>query len=181
MTNEEILEKIMKTFESPELKSLDEAKEKTLKKIADEWLESQGFSKEDMKEYEKELANAKEQFIKEKRKLLTDAISEIKMEYKNMKEGIALVTGQVKTIIANLVMPATITAPPGAPNPIYTANELSQKKGILSKILFDLNMSSAKILNAAIKAELELPQPVLSVMNSIADTKKLIDSIPTPK
>lgn len=181
MTNEQILEKVMSTFDSPELKSLDEVKEKTLKKLGEEWLESQGFSKEDMQEYGEELQRAKDEFIKEKKKQLDVAINEIKMEYKNMKEGIALVSAQVKTIISNLAMPATVTVPPGAPNPLYVVNDISQKKGILNKILFDLNMSSAKILNAAIKAELTLPQPVLVVMNSIAETKKLLDTIHLPK
>lgn len=181
MTNEQLLEKVMETFASPELKVLDEAKEKTLKKLAEEWLESQGFSKEDMQEYGEDLIKAQEQFVKEKKKLITDAINEIKMEYKNIKDGIALVSTQVKSIIANLVMPATVTVPPGVPNPLHAVNDISQKKGLLNKILFDLNVSSAKILNAAIKAELELPQPVLTVMNSVAETKKLLDTIPTPK
>lgn len=178
MTNAETLERVMESFNSPELKFLDKLKEETLKKLANEWLESQGFSKEDMQEYGDQLKNAKEQFIKEKRKLLTDAINEIKMEFANLKEGIALVSAQVKSIISNLAMPAVISVPPGAPNPLFIANDVSQKKGILNKILFDLNMSSVKILNAAIKAELELPVSVLNVMGSIAATKKLLDTIP---
>lgn len=179
MTNIELLEKIMATFDSPEIKSLDEVKEQTLKKLVEEWVKEQDFPTD--KEYEDAFNSAKDQFIKEKRKLLTDAINEIKMEYKNMKEGIAIVSAQVESIIANLAMPAVVTVPPGLPNPLHLVNDISQKKGFLNKILFDLNMSSAKILNAAIKAELELPQPILTMMNSIADTKKLLDTIPIPK
>jgi len=180
MTTQETFDLVMSSFDTPELMVLNEIKEVTLKKIAEEWLESQGLTEEDIINYGDDLKKMVDDFIKEKEKQINNAINQIKLEFNNIKNGITAIQTQVKSIIANIAMPAMVTVPPGVPNPLHTINDISQKKGLLNKILFDLNMSSAKLLNAAIQTDLELPAGILGVIASIADMKKLINSIPIP-
>lgn len=183
LTNQSVLDSIIEALTESELKFLDDVKENILTEIAKNWLIDQGFSEEDLSvpKILEQVKKARDAYIKEKRKQLTATINEIKTEYKNFKIGIALVKAQVASIIANVLMPATITVPPGVPNPLHSVNEISQKKGLLNKIIIDLNISCVKMLTSANEIPVELPQSILTIMSSLGDLKKLLDTIPTPK
>jgi hypothetical protein len=159
---------------SAELKSHKEMIEEEKKEN-----EERGMSKEDAKkEAEAKLKEVIERYKKSIKEAAEEQIILIKQHYKNFKEGLESIPSDVKAVIANIALPPAISAPPGAPNPVYALNLAKTAKSSISGTLSIIIISFTEILKAANKILFVLPEPILSLFEKVKTASGIINGIP---
>jgi DNA repair exonuclease SbcCD ATPase subunit len=169
---EPIIKNIME--KSKELKSHKEMIEEEVKENKERGMDPN----EAKKEGEKKLKELIEKYKKSLKEAVEEQITLIKQHYKNFKEGLESIPEDVKAIIANILLPPTISAPPAAPNPIYALNLAKTTKNSIAGTLSVIIISFTEILKAANKILFLLPEPILSLFEKIKTVSQLISSIP---
>ena len=119
-----------------------------------------------------------DEYIKNMDSFVTDKINKMKTEFKIFKDGVTSIPSDVSLIIANIIMPATITAPPGAPNPVYSLNIAMQSKNTINSILNIIINSFITIIGLANDIMFTLPSPILTLGSGLKNLSALINTIP---
>jgi seryl-tRNA synthetase len=170
------LEPIIKNImdKSAELKAQKEMIQEEIKEN-----EERGMKKEDAKkEGEKKLNELIEKYKKSIKEAVEEQITLIKQHYKNFKEGVENIPDDVKAVIANIILPPAISAPPAAPNPVYAVNLAKTAKNSIAGTLSVIIISFTEILKAANKILFVLPESILSLFEKIKTFSQLISTIP---
>ena len=160
--------------ESDELKivnsSIDEEEEEDVQR---------GLSRQEArKKADLQKKRIEESFKKNIAKSVNEQIISIKQNYKVFKTSIESIPADVTALISNIALPATISVPPGAPNPLYALNLTKQAKNTLSRTLNSAIVAFTEILKAANSIKFDIPNVVLDLFEKIALVNKLISSIP---
>lgn len=119
-----------------------------------------------------------DEYIKNMDSFVTDKINKMKTEFKIFKDGVTSIPSDISLIIANIIMPATITAPPGAPNPVYSLNIAMQSKNTINSILNIIINSFITIIGLANDIMFTLPSPILTLGSGLKNLSALINTIP---
>lgn len=152
---------------------------------------------EDKKKSEAERKEERDRKIKESRKkadaqkkkiidsfkknikgLVEEKITVIKQNYKVFKDSVDSIPPDVSALITNIALPASITAPPGIPNPVYAINLAKQGKNTLGRTLNAAIVAFTEVLKAANAIKFEIPQFILSLFEKISIANNVISSIP---
>jgi hypothetical protein len=135
-----------------------------------------------------------DKFIDEQKKALGQMVKEqitiIKAEFKSIQEQIKQVQETVGILISSVTAGAATAASQVALNPTTGAAastamiaqnllDLKAKKGIIAGVVTKANNSGINLVNAAIKIQFELPDPVLVVLETIGTLNSIIETIPT--
>jgi len=112
------------------------------------------------------------------RKTVQEEIDVIKQNYKVFKDAIDSIPPDVTALITNIALPPAITAPPGAPNPIYAINLAKQGKNTLGRTLNSSIVAFSQVLKAANAIKFEIPKFILDLFDKIAFVNSLISGIP---
>jgi len=141
--------------------------------------EERGMSKEQaQKEAEnkvKEVINTYKATIKP---MVIEQITVIKQQYKIIKDGLARIPVDVQATIANIALPPSISAPPGAPNPVYALNLARQVKNSLEGILGIMLAAFTQLIKAANMIKFSIPTSVLNTYEGIKTAATVINTIP---
>ena len=145
----------------------------------------ESYIKKKYPEYEKFDTAGQEKFIRETKEVVRQEVKMqiyvVKSTFANIKAGIKQVEASIKATIASAAIPAVITTPPAAsvPNPLSVLQEASAKVNQMLATLNALISQFVRLLAAAIKIELEVPNAVIALIEIIATLKKTIEAIPT--
>jgi hypothetical protein len=161
-------------------KSEDIAKKIDLiQKKYDEFERRKRLTKEEVKEaVKKEVAALIDKYVIPLEKMVNDAITEIKSEWKAIKKSLAAIPDNVSKAIANILTPPAIGVPPVAPNPLYALNIASETKDMLQGLLNAIATSLVKIIKASNLILFELPDVVIQVGETIKILDTVISTIP---
>lgn len=141
-----------------------------------------GMSKKDYDAFIAEQKKAMETMVKEQ-------IAIIKAEFKSIQEQIKQVQETVGILIGSVTAGAATAASQVALNPVTGAAastamiaqnllDVKAKKGIIAGVITKATNSSINLVNAAIKIQFELPEPVLTVLGTIGTLNSIIQTIP---
>ena len=119
-----------------------------------------------------------EDYKKNIRKKVQEEIDIIKQNYKVFKDAIDSIPPDVSALVTNIALPPAITAPPGAPNPIYAINLAKQGKNTLGRTLNSSIVAFSQVLKAANAIKFEIPKPILDLFDKIAFINGLLSRIP---
>jgi hypothetical protein len=117
-------------------------------------------------------------FKKNIKGIVEEKITVIKQNYKVFKDSIDSIPPDVTALISNIALPPAITAPPGAPNPLYAINLAKQGKNTLGRTLNAAIVAFTEVLKAANAIKFEIPQFILSLFEKISIVNNVISSIP---
>ena len=138
-----------------------------------------GLSKEEArKKAETQKKRLQESYQKNIKKTVNEQITSIRQNYKVFKDSIESIPPDVTALITNIALPATVTVPPGAPNPIYALNLTKQAKNTLGRTLNSAIVAFTEVLKASNSIKFEIPTFILDLFEKIAEVNKLISSIP---
>jgi hypothetical protein len=112
------------------------------------------------------------------RTIVEEQIAIIKSQYKVIKDGLTAIPNDVKTAIANIMLPPAISVPPAGPNPIYALNLIAETKNALSGLLNVIAAALVTLIKAATTIKFEVPSIVLSLGTTIKTTDTLLSTIP---
>jgi hypothetical protein len=143
-------------------------------------LEERGEIDKDKKKeaIKKEVNDLIDAYKKQLKQMVEDQITEIRTEWKSIKASLKAIPEDVNKTIQNILLPPAITAPPGAPNPVYALNVAAQTKSLLIGLLNLIATSLVKVIKAANIILFELPEPVLAVGATIKVLDTLLNTIP---
>lgn len=105
-------------------------------------------------------------------------IIEINQQYTVFKKSVESIPDDVKGVITNIALPATVTAPPGAPNPVYALNLAKSTKNSIAITLSAAIAAFAVVLKLCTELKFKLPDSILSIFDKISGFSKLLESIP---
>lgn len=159
---------------SDELKSQYDAIESQIEENV-----SRGMSREQARsEAESQIESIKETAKERLKQPVVEQITIIKQQYRVVKEGLKSIPEDVTAVAANILLPPAISVPPAAPNPLYAINLAITSKNAISSTLSTVLIAFTEILKAANRIQFVLPEPVLSLYETIKGLSSLIDSIP---
>jgi hypothetical protein len=168
-----ILENIVKN--SKEFKAQSDIAEQEVNENVE-----RGQSREEArKEANRKIKQTRDIYKESIREAAIEQITIIKQQYRIFKEGLERIPADVKLVIANIALPPAITAPPGAPNPIYALNIAKTAKSALAGTLSIIIFAFTEILKAANKIFFVLPQSLLSLYEKLKTTSNILNSIPS--
>ena len=110
--------------------------------------------------------------------IVSENIIGITQSYKVFKDSIESIPPDVNALIANILLPPAITAPPGAPNPLYAFNLTIQGKNTLSRTLNSAIVAFTEVLKLSTAIKFEIPKPILDLFDKISVVNNLINKIP---
>lgn len=146
----------------------------------------ENYIKKKYPEYEQfDTAAERKQFIDDTYKVVEQEVKMqiyvVKSTFANIKAGIKQVQATIKATIASAAIPAVLpnAGGPSAPNPLSTLQEASAKVNQMLAILNNLVNQFVGLLGAAIKIELEVPDAVVALIDTIATIRQAILAIPT--
>ncbi len=105
-------------------------------------------------------------------------IIEINQQYTVFKKSVESIPEDIKGVITNIALPATVTAPPGAPNPVYALNLAKSTKNAIAITLSAAIAAFAVVLKLCTELKFKLPDSILSIFDKISGFSKLLESIP---
>lgn len=137
---------------------------------------------EDVQEREKQFKNMVNYYKTEARAEIEGKINDVKAAYKSVKAQIKSIKASIVAATAGNAIPSVIIAGAGvaAPNPLYSLAENANKKSMLLGMLEVIAKTLYDMLKAALAIMFEIPDAVVELINTIAEIKSLIQSIPTP-
>ena len=160
-------------------------KEPTIKSIVVKIQESAGEDMElGMSEVEsrdkakKEIKKIIDEYKKNIKAFVDTRVTEINQQYSIFKKSIESIPSDVKGAIANIALPPAITAPPGAPNPVYALNLAKSTKNALLITLSSAILAFGIILKLCTELKIKLPDSIISLFDKISTFTKLLESIP---
>jgi DNA repair exonuclease SbcCD ATPase subunit len=109
---------------------------------------------------------------------ILEQIAIIKQAYKKLSDDLKSIPDDIKSIIANILLPPAISVPPAAPNPIYAVNLAKTAKNNLNSVLNAIIISFTEMLKAANKILFALPESILTLFEQIKTTSQVINTIP---
>lgn len=114
------------------------------------------------------------------RQEVDNRILEIKMNYSAAVTNLKSLQASITTAVASNTMPSVITAgaATSVPNPAYALIENANKKNTLLSICKSIGVFLFNILKAAISICFEIPDMVITLINTLTLTKKSINAIP---
>ena len=146
----------------------------------------ENYIKKKYPEYEQfDTAAERKKFIDDTYKVVEQEVKMqiyvVKSTYAGIVSGIEQVKATVKATIAGAAIPSVITTPPAvsAPNPLSALQEASAKVNQMLAILNNLVSQFVRLLAAAIKIELTVPDAVVALIDVIATIRQSILAIPT--
>lgn len=138
-----------------------------------------GMSREEaQKKSDEDIKNVTESYKKGIEKGIKDKITSMKQNYKIFKDSVDSIPEDITALISNIALPATVTAPPGAPNPIYALNLAKQGKNTLGRTLNTAISAFTQLLKDANSIGFEMPTSILNLFEKISTINTLISSIP---
>lgn len=165
---EEESERIKRASKKPKTPEEEQAAEEERKKKLEE-------SRKKAEEQKKKIIETFKKNIKE---IVNDKITEIKQNYKVFKDSVESIPPDVTALISNIALPPAITAPPGAPNPIYAINLAKQGKNTLGRTLNSAIVAFTIVLKAATVIKFEIPKFILDLFEKISIVNSIISKIP---
>lgn len=102
----------------------------------------------------------------------------IEQQFKTITESLKKIPADVQGAIAQLALPPTITAPPGAPNPVYALIVAAQAKTTLSFVLAVMVSAFSTMIIKANEIQFALPDSILDLFEQIKTAAALLDTIP---
>jgi hypothetical protein len=151
---------------------------KIIEDEVDENIERGMDENEAKEEGKKKIKDTIKQYKDSIRDAVIEQIAIIKQQFKIFKEGLQRIPADVKAAIANIVLPPSISAPPGAPNPVYALNLVKTTKNALVATLAIMIVAFTAILIASNKITFVLPNSILSLFEKIKITSTTINTIP---
>jgi hypothetical protein len=131
-----------------------------------------------------ERENMKKNLIKyysnEARDEIENSILDIKSNFAAAKNGLKYVSEAVIASTASNQIPSVITVgtATSTANPIYVLIENKQKKNTLLSILKNIENSLVNILKSAVKILFQVPDTIMSIIQTLIDLKQVVNSIP---
>jgi flagellar biosynthesis GTPase FlhF len=110
--------------------------------------------------------------------IVSENIIGITQSYKVFKDSIESIPPDVNALIANILLPPAITAPPGGPNPVYALNLTIQGKNTLSRTLNSAIVAFTQVLKLSTAIKFEIPKSILDLFDKISTVNNLINKIP---
>ena len=110
--------------------------------------------------------------------IVSENIIGITQSYKVFKDSIESIPPDVNALIANILLPPAITAPPGAPNPLYAFNLTIQGKNTLSRTLNSAIVAFTEVLKLSTAIKFEIPKSILDLFDKISVVNNLLNTIP---
>jgi chemotaxis protein histidine kinase CheA len=161
-------------------KEREKAGKKEKKKEEKEAQEAERKKKreENKKKAEEQKKKIIENYKKKMRVVVQENTIEIKQNYKIFKDAIESIPPDVSALITNIALPPAITAPPGAPNPIYALNLTKQAKNTLVRTLNSAIVAFTVVVKLSTAIKFEIPKPILDLFDKINIVSNLIGSIP---
>jgi len=169
-----IIENIAK--ESPEIKKQYDI----IKKESKERRERGDDEKQIKDDEDKKTKEVLDNFKKGLNDFVEQQINIIKHQYRVVSDGINQIPIDVRTTIANIIVPPAVTAPPGAANPLYALNVALTTKHALQSTLLIIVVAFTAVIEAANAIKYALPDFVLDTYQVIKDTFVIISAIPEP-
>jgi hypothetical protein len=151
---------------------------KIIEEEVDENIERGMDENEAKEEAKKKIKDTIKQYKDSIRDAVIEQIAIIKQQFKIFKEGLQRIPADVKAAITNIALPPSISAPPGAPNPIYALNLVKTTKNALVATLAIMIVAFTAILIAANKISFVLPNSILSLFEKIKISSTTINTIP---
>jgi hypothetical protein len=146
----------------------------------------ENYIKKKYPEYEQfDTAAERKKFIDDTYKVVEQEVKMqiyvVKSTYNGIVSGIKQVKATVQATIAGAAMPAVLpnAGGPSLPNPLSTLQEASAKVNQMLAILNNLVSQFVRLLGAAIKIELTVPDAVVALIDIIATIRQSILAIPT--
>jgi hypothetical protein len=138
-----------------------------------------GMTKEEAEaEAKRQITEMIDKYKETLKNIVNEQIAIIKSQYKVIKDGLAAIPADVKTAIANILLPPSISAPPSAPNPVYALNLVAETKNALSGLLNVISAALVTLIKAATTIKFEVPGVILSLGQTIKTTDTLLSTIP---
>ena len=132
------------------------------------------------KDSTEEAKEAKTEMLKEykeaKEKEIQEELDIVQTEYKKVKETLGKLTPEISGFIGSVLLPKCLG--PVSPNPLATAQEISEFKNNIETQCNDLQLSLIKILNSLKKLKVPIPEVVKGLAISITDTLGMLSKIP---
>ena len=176
----EELKTITESIDVEEEEEVERAKRSEDKKKTAE--ERKADLKKKREEAKKKGEDQKKKIIETYKKSIKETVKEkitvIKQSYKVFKDSVESIPSDVTGLITNIALPPAITAPPGAPNPIYALNLTKQVKNSLGRTLNNAIVAFTEVLKAANAIKFQIPQFILDLFDKINIVNGLISSIP---
>lgn len=110
------------------------------------------------------------------RMVVDESINTIKSCYSQAKEGLKQVSEAAAQAVASNAIPAVI--PIGTANPAYALIENANKKATLLSMLKSIGDALVRLLSSAIKIAFQVPDMVMSLVQTLTTTKQVVNSIP---
>lgn len=134
-------------------------------------------SKEDKSKLKEDLIKY---YTEESREEIEHNINIIKSNFSAAKDGLSYAMEAATTSIMSNSIPSVITTGAAAsiPNPAYVLIENKQKKNTLLAILKNIGNFLANLLSASIKILFEVPDTVITMINTLTNIKKVVNAIP---
>jgi hypothetical protein len=132
-----------------------------------------------------ETAEERQQFIKNTKEVVRQEVKmniyTVKSTYNSIVSGIKQVQATIKSTIASALVPSVLpnTGGPSAPNPLSIIQEATAKVNQMLATLNNLVSQFVRLLAAAIKIELAVPDSVVALIDTIATIRQAILAIPT--
>lgn len=111
---------------------------------------------------------------------IDNMINDFNESYVSFTEGFDDLKTSIAQTTASNAVPAVIVAgsATGTANPAYTAIDNAQKKHVLKMNLRTLKMHAKKMLNAAVGLNYEVPDGLISTIDTVSSLSSSIDAIP---
>ena len=132
-------------------------------------------------EERKQLKNNLLNYYRNKGRMVVDeSINTIKSCYSQAKEGLKQVSEAAAQAVASNAIPAVITVgtATSTANPAYALIENANKKATLLSMLKSIGDALVRLLSSAIKIAFQVPDMVMSLVQTLTTTKQVVNSIP---
>ena len=114
------------------------------------------------------------------RMIIDESINTIKSCYSEATEGLKQVSEAAAKAVANNAIPSVITVgtATSTANPAYALIENANKKATLLSMLKSIGDALVRLLSAAIKIAFQVPDMIMTVIQTLTTTKQVVNSIP---
>jgi len=125
----------------------------------------------------------KQAFLKDTYKVVETEVKlhiyTIKRNYSSLKKGIQHTQSSIKAVTTGSLIPSVVAGTGALPNPLYVVQDSSSKGNLMLATLNDLEDKLVVILHSAYKIELNVPDAVLAMDETIETLRKTVLALPT--
>lgn len=111
---------------------------------------------------------------------IQEKINDIKSAFSTIKTQVAAIPEAVTNAVSSNALPSVITVgtATSTPNPAYYLLDNANKKNTLLSMIKTGEEAAVKLLNAAINICFQVPDTVMTTINSLTTVKAAVNSIP---